>query len=331
MQNEGTLLLQRTDVAELLTLEECIVAVEAVFRLQGEGKMPPPGVLGVKAKQGGLHVKAGLLPGKRGFLVAKLNTNFPGNAQQFGLPAIQGVIVISDAEDGRLLAVFDSIDITIKRTAAASAVAAKYLARPESHVATICGCGNQGRAQLRALRTILPLEKIYAFDLNEKSARNLAAELAEELRLSIEVVHDLHSAIRKSDVCVTCTPSHEFLVHKGDVSRGTFIAAVGADSEDKQEIDPELIASCKVVADSLDQACAIGELHHAISRGLTRKENVYAELADIVTGRKPGRTDNDEIIVFDSTGVAIEDAVAAVTVYEKARATNLGAHFKFAA
>jgi alanine dehydrogenase len=331
MQTEGTLLLRRTDVAELLTLEECIDAVEKVFRLQGEGKVLAPGILGVAAPRGGLHVKAGLLPGERSCLVAKLNTNFPGNAEQFGLPTIQGVIVICDAENGCPLAVFDSIDITIKRTAAASAVAAKYLARPSSCVATICGCGSQGRAQLRALRAVLPLEKIYAVDEDEQVARNLATELAQELQLKIEVARDLHLVIRKSDVCVTCTPSHEFLVHKADVSRGTFIAAVGADSEYKQEIDPELMASCKVVADSLEQCSTIGDLHHAISRGLMRKENVYAELADVVTGRKPGRTNEDEITVFDSTGVAIEDAVAAVAVYEKARAANLGSYFKFAA
>ena len=293
--------------------------------------MPSPGILGVKAARGGLHVKAGLLPGERSYLVAKLNTNFPGNSRQFDLPTIQGVIVICDAENGCPLAIFDSIDITIKRTAAASAVAAKYLARRDSSVATICGCGNQGRAQLRALRAVLPLEKIYAFDRDEQVARNLATELAHELQLKIEVARDLPLVIRKSDACVTCTPSHEFLVHKADVSRGTFIAAIGADNEDKQEIDPQLMASCKVVADSLDQCSRIGDLHHAISRGLMRKENVYAELADVVAGQKPGRTNEDEITIFDSTGVAIEDAVAAVAVYEKVLTAGIGTYFQFAA
>jgi alanine dehydrogenase len=331
MQFEGTLFLRRSEVAQLLTLEECIDAVEKVFRWQGEGKVPVPAILGVAAPRGGLHVKAGLLPGERSYLVAKLNTNFPGNVQQFGLPTIQGVIVICDAENGCPLAIFDSIDITIKRTAAATAVAAKYLARPNSRVATICGCGNQGRAQLRALHAVLPLEKIYAFDQEEQVAENFAADLVQELQLKIEVVRDLHPVIRKSDVCVTCTPSHEFLVHKTDVSRGTFIAAVGADNEDKQEIDPELMASCKGVADSLEQCSTIGDLHHAISRGLMRKEHVYAELADVVAGKRPGRTSEDEIIVFDSTGVAIEDAVAAVAVYEKVRTPDIGTYFQFAA
>ena len=150
MQFEGTLLLRRSDVEGLLSLRDCIDAVENIFRLQGQGKIPAPGILGVRAPGGGLHVKAGLLPGDRNYLVAKLNANFPGNNAHFGLPTIQGVIAVFDAENGVPLAILDSIDITIKRTAAASAVAAKYLARKDSSVATICGCGQQGRAQLRA-------------------------------------------------------------------------------------------------------------------------------------------------------------------------------------
>ena len=120
-------------------------------------------------------------------------------------------------------------------------------------------------------------------------------------------------------------------VRKEDVVPGTFIAAVGADDTHKQEIDPALMASAKVVADSLEQSCTIGDTHHAIDQGLMRKEDVYAELSEIVAGRKPGRTSDEEIIVFDSTGVAIEDAVAAVAVYEKANADKTAQRFHFAA
>jgi alanine dehydrogenase len=331
MQFEGTLLLRRSDIEGLLSPRDCMAAVENVFRLQGQGEIPAPGILGVKAPGGGLHVKAGLLPGDRNYLVAKLNANFPGNNAHFGLPTIQGVIVVFDAENGVPLAILDSIDITLKRTAAASAVAAKYLARKDSSVATICGCGQQSRAQLRAALLVLPLTKIYAFDVNKRAATKFSKELSRELKIDIELVRDLASAIQKSDVCITCTTANEFFMRKGDVRPGTFVAAVGADAEHKQEIDPDLIASAKVVADSLDQSCAIGDVHHAIAHGLMRKGDVYAELCEIVAGHKIGRDADDEIIVFDSTGVAIEDAVASAAVYERALANGIGTVFDFAA
>jgi alanine dehydrogenase len=331
MQFEGTLLLRRSDIEALLSLRDCIGAVDGIFRLQGDGKVPTSGILGMNAPCGGLHVKAGLLPGDRDYFVAKLNANFPGNNTQFGLPTIQGVIVVFDANNGLPLAMLDSIDITIKRTAAASAVAAKYLARKDSSVATICGCGQQGRAHLRAILLVLPLTKVYAFDVNERAVINFKNELSPELKIGIESVRDLAGAIQKSDVCITCTTANEFFVRKGDVKAGTFIAAVGADNEHKQEIDPALIASAKVVADSLEQSCAIGDVHHAIAQDLMRKGDVYAELCEIVADQKIGRAADDEIIVFDSTGVAIEDAVAAAAVYERALANGIGTDFDFAA
>jgi len=329
MRIEKTLLLSRSDVEELLSLSECIEAVENVFRWQGEGKVPAPGIFGVKTPGGGLHVKTALLPGDPGYVVAKLNTNFPGNGAALGLPTIQGVILIFAANNGAVLAVLDSMEITIKRTAAATAVAAKYLARKNSRVATICGCGRQAAAQLRALCTVLPLETIFALDVNEEVARNFAATLS--INCKIDPVRDLSHAIRHSDVVVTCTPSRRFFVGQEEVGPGTFIAAVGADSEDKQEIDPALMAAVRVVADSVDQGCAIGDTHHAIAAGLMERGNVYAELSQIVAGHKPGRTHADEIIIFDSTGVAIEDAIAAVAVYEKAMAGTMDSRFSFAA
>src|SRR4051812_14257320 len=177
MKPEGTLLLKRGDVAALLGIDECITAVERVFRLQGEGKTQPPGVLGIRARDGGFHIKAGLLELDRLYFAAKTNANFPQNVKRFGLPLIQGVIVLCDGENGYPLALMDSIEITIQRTGAATAVAAKYLARSDSKTATICGCGNQGRISLMALARVFPLEKVFAFDSDDAQARRFASEL----------------------------------------------------------------------------------------------------------------------------------------------------------
>jgi ornithine cyclodeaminase/alanine dehydrogenase len=153
--------------------------------------------------------------------------------------------------------------------------------------------------------------------------------MADELKIKMEAVEDLTTAVRASDMCVTCTPSRKFYLHKNDVAPGTFIAAVGADSEDKQELEPALLASSKVVVDILDQCATIGELHHALQESVMTRAEVHAELGEIIAGKKPGRVSADEIIIFDSTGTALQDVAAAATVYEKAITAGAGTMLNF--
>ena len=324
MKPAGTLLLTRRDVASLLTIEECITAVERAFKLYGEGKAAPPGVLGIHARDGGFHIKAGIMNLERSYFAAKLNANFPENVDRFGLPTIQGVIALCDAENGYPLALMDSIEITIQRTGAATAVAAKYLARSDSKVATICGCGNQGRISLKALSTIVDIEKAFAYDSNREQAQTFAKDLSPKLKIDIESVADLEKCVRESDICITCTPSKQPFLKKEWIAPGTFIAAVGADSEDKQELDPALFSQNKVVVDLAEQCVTIGELHHALAAGSIYKEQVHAELGEVVAGTKPGRATSEEIIIFDSTGMALQDVAAAAAVYERALKTSAG-------
>ena len=313
------LFLDSGDVRALLSIEECIAAVEQAFRLHGEGKTPKPGVLGVHAPHGAFHIKAGILDLGRPYFAAKTNANFPGNVERYGLPTIQGVIALFDAERGTPLAILDSREITSLRTGAATAVAAKYLARDDASVATICGCGVQGRTQLAAVAAVRSLNRVYAIDRDPQQARRFAREMSNELRIDVIAASDLGAASRESDICVTCTPSRKAILGAGDVSAGAFVAGVGADNEDKQELDPALLARAAVIVDILDQAAVAGDLHHAIAAGVMTRNDVRAELGEVVAGRKPGRMHNDEIIVFDSTGTALQDVAAAVAVYEKAR------------
>lgn len=329
MKPEGTLLVTRQDVVALLTIEESIAAVEHAFKLYGEGRTLPPGILGVAAPDGGFHIKAGILELDRSYFAAKVNANFPENVKRFGLPMIQGVIVLCNGENGYPLAVMDSIEITIQRTGAATAVAAKHLARSDSKTATICGCGNQGRISLRALKSVLPIDKVWAYDRDQAQAHRLASEFAEELRIDIEAVSDLETAVSRSDICITCTPSKQPILKRNFVAPGTFIAAVGADSAEKQELEPELLSRSKIVVDVLEQCASIGELHHALDAGLITKEEVHAELGEVIAGTKPGRTLSDEIIVFDSTGMALQDVITAAAVYEKAVSKGAGTLINF--
>src|SRR5262249_10995905 len=148
-------------------------------------------------------------------------------------------------------------------------------------VLTICGCGNQGRVQLRALRQVLPLEHVYAFDLDEPQARAFASESSQQLGIEVEVVQELAPAVRKSDVCVTCTPAKKYFLDSSSVAPGTFVAAVGADNEEKQELAPRLLAASKVVPDIREQCAEIGDLHHAIAEGLMRADEIHAELGEV--------------------------------------------------
>jgi alanine dehydrogenase len=329
MKSPGTLLLSRSDVAALLNLAECIEAVEQAFKAHAEGRSLPPGVLGVHAKDGGFHIKAAGLELSRSYFAAKVNGNFMHNRERFGLPGIQGVIVLCDAEKGTPLAVLDSMEITILRTGAATGAAAKYLARADATTSTICGCGNQGRVSLRALARVRGITRVFAFDSNDEQAARYAEELSNELELEITAVRDLAEAFGKSDIIITCTPSQQAFLMRSAVAPGTFIAAVGADNEVKQELDPHLLAHSKVVVDSLAQCALIGDLKLALQRGLITTADVHAELGEVIAGRRPGRETPEEIIVFDSTGTALQDVAAAALVYERAVQTGRGVTFHF--
>jgi alanine dehydrogenase len=318
------ILLTRRDVAALLDLPACVSAVEDAFRLHGAGRTRPPGILGFPYPGGGFHIKVAGLDLARSFFAVKTNGNYSANPERFGLPAIQGVIVLCDGENGSPLALLDSIEITIVRTGAATAVAARCLARENAKVATICGCGHQGRIQLRALALVRPLVRAYAFDRDGERADRFAGEMSRMLGIEVTPTRDLPGALRQSDLCVTCTPSRRYFLGREDVPAGMFLAAVGADSADKQELDPRLVASSKLVADIRAQCAEIGELHHALAEGLMSVEDVHAELGEVVAGMKPGRETDSETIVFDSTGTALQDVAAAAVVYEKAVAAGAG-------
>ncbi|HEY0655715.1 MAG TPA: ornithine cyclodeaminase family protein [Chryseosolibacter sp.] len=313
-----TLLLNGNDVRKLLGMDECIRAVEEAFRLRALGQTDAPGILGIHAKEGGFHIKAGILNLGRSYFAAKTNANFPKNPMKNGLPTIQGVMVVSDAHDGRLLALMDSIEITIIRTGAATAVAAKHLANPDAKTVTIIGCGNQGRISLRALKSVRNIQKAFVFDLDQRVTENFATAMREELNIAVEPVDDFKNALAVSDICVTCTPSKQPFIKRDHIRPGTFVAAVGSDNAEKQELDPALLIGNKLVADSLAQASTIGELHHALKANVVRIQDVHAELGEVIAGLKQGRTSKDDIIIFDSTGTALQDVAAAAIVYEKA-------------
>ncbi len=324
-----TLLLTRNDVSGFLGIEECMNAVENAFCLHAEGRMQPPRLAGMHNVHGGFHIKAGMLEDEKSYFVAKVNANFPNNFIHYGIPTIQGVIIVCNAFNGQLLALMDSIEITIIRTGAATGIAAKYLAPSNATIATVCGCGNQGRISLKAIQRVRTLKKIFAFDIDPRQAGKFISEFGAEFEIIPVGLAELPIVLSESHIVITCTPSKQPFIHRDHIRPGTFIAAIGADNEEKQELFCDLLANSKIIVDIKEQCAAIGELHHAIKQGLMTISGVHAELGSVISGRTKGRESEDEIIIFDSTGTALQDVAAAVIVYEKALASGIGNKIDF--
>jgi alanine dehydrogenase len=319
----GFLVLSRSDLRALMRFGDYVEAVAEAFRLLAEGRCQSPAPTAIRAADGTFHVKAGALPNRPGYVAVKINGNFPSNMARHGLPTIQGAVYLADAGNGRPLALLDSAEITLQRTGAATAIAARHLARKDAATATICGCGEQGAIQLAALRHVLDLRRVFVWDADADRARAFARRMA-ETGLAVEAVDDLGAATRLSDAIVTCTSARAAFLGVEHVRPGTFVAAVGADNPDKSELTPGLMAGATVVADVLEQVLSMGDLHHAVAAGTMTAAGVHAELGELVAGEKPGRRHADEITIFDSTGTGIQDAAAASRAYELAITQGAG-------
>jgi ornithine cyclodeaminase/alanine dehydrogenase-like protein (mu-crystallin family) len=321
-----TLILSRADIGAAMTLADYRESAEEAFLALATGRGLSPAPLHIPAEGGGFHGKGARLGAADGssYVALKLNGNFPGNRQRSGLPTIQGAVLLADASNGRLLAVMDSIEVTLRRTAAATALAARHLARRDAASLAICGCGEQAAAQLAALAAEFRLTRILAWNSDPAAVRALIEGMADRLGCSIEPAPSLAAATLASDIIVTCTTARAPFLDRDHVRPGTFIAAVGADNHDKSEIAPGLMAHAKVVVDVLEQCAEIGDLHHALAASAMALGDVHATLAEVVSGAKPGRADGAAITLFDSTGTAIQDVTAAQRIYRRASERGVG-------
>lgn len=324
MRDPETLILTRSDIASLMQPGDWIEPVEAGFKALAEGRVHAPAPLHLPLERGAIHGKGAALPGAR-IAAIKLNANAPGNPERFGLPTIQGALAVFDLEDGRLLAIMDSIEVTLRRTAAASALAARLLARADAHRLAIVGCGAQALPQLEALASVREVRQAALWDRAPDRAEALAAA-ARQRGVAAAACASLDEAVAGADMIVTCTTSREPFLEPRHVAPGAFVAAVGADNADKGEITPALMAGSRVVVDVLEQCLEIGDLRSAVAAGAMRPADVHATLAELVGGKRPGRTGPGETFVFDSTGTGVQDVASAALVH--ARAIEAGAGVK---
>ncbi|MBI2450420.1 MAG: ornithine cyclodeaminase family protein [Candidatus Nealsonbacteria bacterium] len=294
-------------------IQKVIDAVEQGFNdyAGGDIQMPPKQYLDFTEYQGDLRI----MPCYSRILKlagTKIVNVHPQNPQR-GLPTVMAVVVLNDAQDGRALSVIEASWITGIRTGAAGAIAAKYLARKNAETMGVIGAGQQAFFQIAATVKVREIKEIFVYDTK---AENIA-KLAEGLKnLGIEIKKSSLEETAKADILATTTPAREPIIKNEWIMPGIHINAIGADAPGKEELDPEIVKRAKIVIDNWAQASHSGEINIPLKKGIIKKENIYAELGDIVAGKIAGRTDEKEITVFDSTGLAFQDLYTANLVYK---------------
>jgi len=311
-----TLLFNRSSFEHLLSMQDYINAVENAHLLHAQNKIISTNLIHADAPEGEYHIKTGGLLGENAYYGLKANGGFFGNKTKHNLPNILGIIYLSDAENAYPLAVFASSLISKMRTAAATAVAAKYLLPKGRIKLGVIGYGNQAEAQIEALSCVAEIESITISGRNQDKVNDFVARISKLYDFPV-LASSIENTCRNSNALVTCTPATTYFIKEEWMQKGIFIAAVGADSPGKQELDPLLMPRAKIVADIKSQVIKVGESQHAINQKLISEADIYGELGQLVNGDLLGRTNEDEIFIYDSTGTAIQDVAAAAYIYEK--------------
>jgi alanine dehydrogenase len=322
-----TLILSEEDMKKLLSLKEVIDAVESAFRMKGLGhaQMPPKQYLFLNKYNGDVRTMPAYLEETDAVAVKVVNSH-PENRKKHGLPTVMAMIILVDPRTGAPEAIMGGAWITALRTGAAGAVAAKYLANPDPKTVGVVGAGMQARTQLMGLQLVFgTIEEVRVWDRDKEAAVKYAEEMKTKgEQESIYPVESVRNAVQGADIIVTATPSREPLVSAEWVDEGTHINCIGADAPGKQELDPAILLKSKIVVDDWSQSCHGGEINVPFAKEIIGKEDIWGDICEIVAGLKQGRTTPDEITVFTSTGIAIQDAAAAKIAYQKALKQKVG-------
>lgn len=291
--------------------------------------MPPIMRLDILDNNGEIDVKTAYIPGLDS-LAIKISPGFFDNPA-IGLPSVNGLMVLFSTRTGLVEALLlDNGFLTDIRTAAAGAVAAKHLSRANSKHAAIIGAGVQAALQLEALTLVRNIESATIWARDFEKAKKAADHINIKLGLDIHPCQTVFDATRDADIIVTSTPSTSPLLMLNDIKPGQHITAMGADAEHKNEVDPAIIADPRVsyFCDRLSQTRRLGELHHAIEKGLISESQEYPEIGQIITRQKPARQTDTEITFCDLTGTGIQDTAIATLTYQLCLQQQIGTNFE---
>jgi len=328
MRKNKTLILDGATVKKCVDIKKSIRYIENAFRdyARGKAQMPAKIYINLNKYAGDFRAMPAYLEGMDACILKWVNVH--ANNKRKKLPTVMGTMILSDPKTGFPLAIMDGTYATSLRTAAAGAVAAKYCANKSSSIIGLVGCGVQARTQLTALRTLYSIKEVRVWG----HKRVLQNEFARNMKISGEsmiISRNIQECVRDCDIIVTTTPSRKPLVKLKWLKQGVHINAIGADAPGKQELENSILKRAKVIIDNWDQASHSGEINVALSRKIISQKNIYANIGEIVIGKKKGRANKDDITVFDSTGLAIQDAAIASLIYKTAVNKKKGRWIKF--
>ncbi len=326
-----TLLLKREEISRLICMKEIIGTVEEAYKAFNNDQVEQPDYIGIHlpSPRGEIDFKFGYYKASEMISMKASSGGFINNPTAHGVPSGMGIILLFDARSCALICVMDGSLITGLRTGASGAVSVKALARKNAKKITSIGTGNQARMQMRAINEIMKMEEIHAWNSNLDTLFKYKADIESEFRIPVIMANSKKEAVEQADILITTTRGKGPLVEADWVKPGTHIVAIGTDQQGKQELDPDIFRNAKVVVDSIAQCIEKGETWHPLNKNIITKDDIHGEIGDILLGKKLGRENDEEVTIFDSTGMAIQDNTISGKIYRNAIEKNVGTFFAF--
>jgi len=324
--NRKTLILGRSEMIGLLTPAEYNDCVEQAYRMHGEGRyyMDPKG-----------HIVLDRFPGEWEAMPSYIEEPHAAackwvsireqNRERFNLPTVFSILIYTEPETGFPLAIVDGSYHTVMRTGAAAAVSAKWMARKDSRKLAIVGAGHMAEGALATCNEAFPWNEVRVWSRSQSTLAQFVKEQQPKYsRFEIKPSTNLEQVVRGADVVVTVTPAREPIVKAEWIAPGTHIAAVGADKKGDQEIEGSLLTKARIFVDDIRQCRTDGEINVPLSQGLITEDWIAGEIGEVITGKKPGRSSEEEITLFDSTGIALQDSATVPLEYKRAMEKGVG-------
>lgn len=324
MRNE-VLVISEDTVKGLLSITDAMKAVEDVLHEKAHRRvqMPPKTYIFFKQYDGDFRTMPSYIEGTDKAGVKIVNVH-PNNPQKYQKPVVMATIVLINPLTGAPMSIIGATAITAMRTGAIGGIATKYLARKSSTTLGLVGAGTQARTQFSAISKILPLEQVRIYDKFPNKVHKFIEYFQPHSDYTFVPCENLEECVKDTDVISTITPVSTPIVKNAWISAGTHINAIGADAPGKEELDPKILQRAKIVVDDYEQATHSGEINVPLSQGYLTLDNIHGELSDVVAHKIVGRESSDEITIFDSTGLSLQDIATASVVFERAKQTNQG-------